>query len=61
MGMPSDNRTVTTDALETLGSLITPAEGRDAIHLAVENVVAAMSLRPGEDVGFILASRKFLG
>lgn len=50
--MSSDKRTVTTDALETLGFIITPNEKRDAIHLAVENVVAAHDLRPGMDVGF---------
>lgn len=51
--MNNDKRTVTTDALETLGSIITPNEKRDAIHLAVENVVAAHDLRAGENVGFI--------
>jgi hypothetical protein len=51
--MNNDKRTVTTDALETLGSIITPNEKRDAIHLAVENVVAAHDLRAGEHVGFV--------
>ncbi|OJW21219.1 MAG: hypothetical protein BGO49_24715 [Planctomycetales bacterium 71-10] len=51
--MTADKRTVTTDALETLGSIITESEKRDAIHLAVDNVVAAHTLRPGEDVGFL--------
>ena len=51
--MTADKRTVKTDALETLGSKITENEKRDAIHLAVEPVVAAHTLRPGDDVGFI--------
>ncbi|MES2048832.1 MAG: hypothetical protein V4447_10555 [Pseudomonadota bacterium] len=48
--MSSDKRSVTTDALETLGMIITENEKRDAIHLAVENVVAGMSLRAGEHI-----------
>jgi hypothetical protein len=51
--MTADKRSVKTDALETLGSIIDENQKRDAIHLAVEPVVAAHSLRPGEDVGFI--------
>jgi hypothetical protein len=31
-----EKRTVTTDALETLGTIITNAERRDAIHIAVK-------------------------
>ena len=46
-----DKRKVTTDALETLGTIITAKEKRDAIHLAVENVVAQEELEPGEHVG----------
>lgn len=49
--MSADKRTVTTDALETLGSIISENEKRDAIHLAVENVVAKQKLYPGQDVG----------
>jgi|SRR5882762_1112821 len=49
----SDKRSVSTDALETLGTIIGESAGRDAIHLAVEPVVAAHQLRPGDDVGFI--------
>ncbi len=41
------------DALETLGTIIDESVGRDAIHLAVEPVIAAETLRPGEHVGFI--------
>lgn len=51
--MSSDKRTVTTDALETLGMIITANEKRDAIHLAVENAIAAHLLRAGEHVGFV--------
>lgn len=46
-------RPVHTDALDTLGSIISPAESRDAIHLAVENGVAGQNLFPGDDVGFL--------
>lgn len=49
----SDKRQVSTDALATLGSTLDESAGRDAIHLAVEPVVAAHDLRPGEDVGFV--------
>lgn len=49
--MSADKRTVTTDALETLGSIISENEKRDAIHLAVENVTAQVRLYPGQDVG----------
>jgi hypothetical protein len=45
-----DKRKVTTDALETLGTIIGPNEKRDAIHLAVENVVAKAWLYPGDHV-----------
>jgi hypothetical protein len=51
--MSTDTRpTPHTDALDTLGSIITENEKRDAIHLAVYNAVAAHTLRPGDDVGF---------
>lgn len=46
-----DKRSVTTDALETLGKIISENEKRDAIHLAVEPVVAGEKLFPGQDVG----------
>lgn len=51
----SDKRQVTTDALETLGTIINESDigKRDAIHLAVQSAVAAHTLRPGEDVGFV--------
>lgn len=46
----SDKRKVTTDALETLGTIIEDG-GRDAIHLAVEPVVAGEVLYPGQHIG----------
>lgn len=48
--MSSDKRSVSTDALATLGTIIEDG-GRDAIHLAVEPVVAGEPLAPGEDIG----------
>lgn len=51
--MGGDKRTVSTDALETLGTIIGENAGRDAIHLAVEPVIAARRLFPGQDVGFV--------
>jgi hypothetical protein len=48
----SDKRSVTTDALETLGTVPIPADsGRDAIHLAVEPVIAGEILLPGQHIG----------
>jgi len=49
--MSADSRTPHTDALETLGSIHTHSEQRDAIHLAVEPVIAAHKLKIGEDIG----------
>jgi hypothetical protein len=43
---------VNTDALETLGTIIQDG-GRDAIHLAVEPVIAGQKLNPGQDIGLI--------
>ena len=48
-----DKRSVATDALETLGTIIDATQKRDAIHLAVEPVVAGQTLAPGQDVGLI--------
>lgn len=47
----SDNRSVSTDALETLGTIIDEHAGRDAIHLAVEPVIAGEELAPGQHIG----------
>lgn len=49
--MSADKRSVFTDALETLGTIISENEKRDAIHLAVEPVIAGQYLRPGMHVG----------
>jgi hypothetical protein len=47
-----DKRSVATDALEVLGTIITDKDvGRDAIHLACEPVVAGQYLSPGQDIG----------
>lgn len=48
--MSADKRSVATDALATLGTIIGPGEKRDAIHLAVEPVIAGEPLRPGEHI-----------
>jgi hypothetical protein len=49
----AEKRSVSTDALETLGTIITKNEKRDAIHLAVEPALATQDLHPGDDVGFV--------
>lgn len=46
----SNGRKVSTDALETLGTIIDHTQKRDAIHLAVLPVVAGERLRAGEDI-----------
>lgn len=51
--MGADKRSVSTDALETLGTIIDDNAGRDAIHLAVEPSVAAELLRAGQHVGIL--------
>jgi len=48
-----DKRSVSTDALETLGTILGDGCGRDAIHLAVEPVIAGHRLDPGADVGLV--------
>lgn len=50
--MTADKRSIATDALEVLGTIIENIEvGRDAIHLAVEPVTATEKLVPGQHVG----------
>jgi hypothetical protein len=51
--MSNDKRSVNTDALETLGMIHTQQEHRDAIHLAVEPVVAGQRLKAGDHVNFL--------
>src|SRR6188768_466968 len=46
----SNDRPVSTDALETLGTIIDERAGRDAIHIAVEPVVAGHELFPGQTI-----------
>jgi hypothetical protein len=53
MSSTGEKRSVSTDALETLGTIIGEGAGRDAIHLAVEPAVAAEFLSPGMHVGFV--------
>jgi hypothetical protein len=53
MSTNGDKRSVSTDALETLGTIIGSGEARDAIHLAVEPVVAGQRLLPGQDIGLV--------
>jgi hypothetical protein len=50
--MSADKRKVSTDALETLGTLITQNEKRDAIHLAVIPAEAECVLTPGQGVTY---------
>lgn len=45
-----DKRSVSTDALETLGKLIGPEERRDAIHLAVIPMVSPVDVSRGDFV-----------
>jgi len=53
MSKKVERRVVTTDALETLGTIHTKEEKRDAIHLAVEPVKAGEPLEPGAHVRVI--------
>jgi len=48
--MSVDKRTVHTDALETLGTIIGENERRDAIHLAVEPVIAGENLKASDRI-----------
>jgi hypothetical protein len=48
--MSADKRKVSTDALETLGTIIGPNEKRDAIHLAVLPVMAGARLYAGQSI-----------
>jgi hypothetical protein len=55
--MSADNRSVHTDALATLGTIIDDKQARDAIHLAVEPVIAAHMMEPGAHVGLMADGR----
>jgi hypothetical protein len=48
----SNTHKVTTDALDTLGTIITEGH-RDAIHLAVEPCIAAEVLHSGQHIGIV--------
>lgn len=48
--MTADKRTVHTDALATLGTIIDDKQKRDAIHLAVIPAIAGSELTPGDHV-----------
>lgn len=48
--MSADNRSTHTDALASLGTIINENEKRDAIHLAVEPVIAGTDLLPGDHI-----------
>lgn len=49
----ADKRTPATDALETLGMIHFKPEKRDAIHLAVDPVIAGCDLKVGESIGIV--------
>lgn len=49
----SDKRKVSTDALETLGTIIDSTAKRDAIHVGVEPVEAGEKLYTGQDIALI--------
>jgi hypothetical protein len=51
--MSADKRSVHTDALATLGTIIDNTQHRDAIHLAVEPIAASENLYPGQHIGII--------
>ena len=57
----ADKRTVATDALATLGTIIDEHQKRDAIHLAVMPVIAGEEdLYPGDDI-FIVRGLAYRG
>ena len=51
--MVADKRVVHTDALDSVGTLSDHKQPRDAVHFAVESVMAGETLRPGDDIGFL--------
>lgn len=51
--MTTQTHTVHTDALGTLGTIIDEKAGRDAIHLAVEPVIAGEKLHPGQHIRIV--------
>lgn len=53
MSVHNDKRTPSTDALETLGMIHWKEEKRDAIHLAVDPVIATAGLAVGCKIGIV--------
>lgn len=53
----TDKRTVATDALATLGTILGPNEKRDAIHIAVLSMTADHIHAPGAHVGIVAPGR----
>jgi len=51
--MSADTRSTHTDALASLGTIINPSEKRDAIHLAVEPVIAGENMYPGDHIKLV--------
>lgn len=51
--MSADNRTVRTDALATLGTIIDDRAARGAIHIAVQPSIAGERLYPGDEVCYV--------
>lgn len=51
--MSAEKRSVHTDALATLGTVIDNTQKRDAIHLAVEPSIAGEQLYPGQHIGIV--------
>lgn len=49
----ADTRSVSTDALAVLGTILDDQQKRDAIHLAVLPVIAGVRLRPGEHIKLV--------
>lgn len=45
------NVTNATDALSNMGTILDETAGRDAVHIAVEPVVAGIHLSPGQPIG----------
>lgn len=57
--MSADTRSVSTDALETLGTILTSEQKRDAIHLAVIPVIAEEYMKPGDPISQV-AGKAFI-
>ncbi len=58
--MTTNKHTVATDALQTLGTVLTGDEKRDAIHLAVIPVVAFETMRPGQRIRLTVQGEAFI-